>query len=106
MNAVARKALKASIAHWQRMALGKRNEDEAPSSEQCALCLTFQITTEDGPDCPGCPILQHTGLPLCHNTPYQQANNAWHDCGPDSAQFKAAAAVELDFLRSLLPKRK
>ena len=95
------KALRASIAHWRRLATGKRRENESIGWRNCALCKRFLDL-----DCVGCPVREATGQPLCQRTPYVAADYALgaSDAGFDSAAFKAAALKELKFLESLLPK--
>ena len=95
------KALKQSIAHWKRLATGKRREGERTGVHDCALCVLFFRT-----DCAGCPVAQKVNRIGCSNTPYVNANDAYYDTGLDSPEFKAAAKVELEFLQSLLPKQR
>ena len=106
MNATTLKAREASIRHWERMRdgrrriVGKRGEQEleAPFAPHCALCRRFR---EGG--CAGCPVADSTGVSHCEGTPYDEAYGAWHRNGPDSPEFRAAAAREVKFLRGLLP---
>lgn len=103
MPAATLKALKASIAHWRRMADGKAHGGEEPYGEHCALCDMF---LNEFNRCTGCPVATRTGEIDCNNTPYWKARNAWDDYGRDSKHFRAAARKELAFLKSLLPKGK
>lgn len=103
------KALKASIAHWRRLATGKRRLFERPAAEDCALCAKFcrQLVNQWGRisgTCDGCPVKNRTGRNTCLGTPYKAARNKWLIYGADSPEFKAAAKEELEFLESLLPK--
>lgn len=41
MTAIALKALKESIAHWRRLATGRRKGGEWPVESCCALCKQF-----------------------------------------------------------------
>lgn len=103
MNAQTLKALKSSIAHWKRLAAGKRRLGEGIGANSCALCRLFlglQAT------CKGCPVREHTGKGTCEGTPYWRAEKANNKYGLDSKRFKLAAAKELAFLESLLPKRR
>lgn len=103
MNAQTLKALKSSIAHWKRLAAGKRRLGEGIGANSCALCRLFlgkQIT------CRGCPVSKHTGEKTCVGTPYWRAEQAGETYGLDSERFKLEAAKELAFLESLLPKRR
>lgn len=79
-------ALRASIAHWRRLATGKRLPKEVPSAIYC-------------------PVRVATGNDFCESSPYWAAEKAAR-FGLDSKEFKAAARKELAFLRSLLPKKK
>ena len=106
MNATTRKALEASIRHWERMRDGKRrmvgprnNQGvEVPEAPDCALCRRFR-----GDDCVGCPVADSTGVTHCDNTPYDAADTAWDAYGIESRQFILAADREVEFLRGLLP---
>ena len=109
MKATTLKALKASIAHWRRMATGKRNAGETHLSSCCALCDEFYSQ----PYCNGCPVA-YAGFRYC-NANKQGEHSQWLKCdaaydgfGKDyeSPQFKAAATKQLAFLKSLLPTRK
>lgn len=101
MNAKTLKALKASIAHWTRLATGKKRPSEAPNRHGCALCLFFR---DDG--CVECPVQKRVGQPMCLATPYSHALNAFRNHGSESVQFRRAASKELAFLKSLLPKKR
>lgn len=100
MTPVAIKALKLSIAHWQRLASGKRKSSEQPDKYNCDLCREF---FEIG--CKGCPVKLKTKRSNCHETPYRKASRLFYLQGPHSPQFRAAARKELAFLKSLLPKK-
>lgn len=99
MNQKTLKALKSSIAHWERLASGKRKDGEQPTGQCCALCAQFFDN-----HCRGCPVASKTKLTACVGTPYWKASRYWNLQGPDSRQFKTAAKAELQFLKSLLPK--
>lgn len=99
-------ALKDSIAHWERKVADPENEPIGRKS--CALCIQF---IEDG--CVGCPVKSRTGRKNCEGTPYIDVSNAqWefeHGYVPLEAYiyiniFRAKCQLELDFLKSLLPK--
>lgn len=104
MTAKALKALKASIAHWRRLAEGKERKGERPGRSDCALCDAFIDRGMCG--CEGCPVAAHTTLPSCLNTPFRAAYEAWWIRGASSPRFRKAAQRELVFLESLLPKGK
>lgn len=89
-------ALDESIAHWERLATGNREEGENPSASHCALCRNHNR-------CEGCPVNEATGNHGCSLTPYFDANFACLEHGLDSPEFRAAAQKELDFLKSLRP---
>lgn len=110
MNAKTLKALRGSIAKWQRIVAGDGVDEGA---ENCALCALF-IDAE----CVGCPVSKNTGMDGCIGSPYVEFENAWivemetltdkfplfgeprRVVGP---QTMAAALREVDFLTSLLP---
>ena len=102
MNAKTLKALKDSIAHWDRMANGVSRISEEPSSRHCALCVLFI----NNPECAGCPVAKAAHISHCGNTPYFEAEHWFSQHGKRHPKFKAVALGELAFLRSLLPKRK
>lgn len=100
------RALQASIDHWQRFADGTSAPDERPYANHCALCQLFFDTTEDDGlflPCRGCPVFNATGQEECDGSPYNAARDAFAEHGKDSSEFRAAAAVELAFLKSLMP---
>lgn len=104
MTTVALKALKLSIAHWQRLASGNRKRGEKPITKNCALCALF-IEQDGDASCEGCPIFESTEERFCNGTPYRIAYRSSDDHGLDSPLFHAAARKELAFLKSLLPKK-
>jgi hypothetical protein len=93
--------LRASIAHWTRLATGKRRKNESIGAYDCALCVRFILRVDS---CVECPVFLKTGQPGCAGTPYNKARIACYMHGLDSPQFRAAAARMLAFLKSLLPK--
>jgi len=107
MNATTLKALKLSIEHWERLATGKRKRGETADGKFCALCDLFYNEHDDcrALRCAGCPVSEITGHPLCETTPYYHARNISFDHELRSDEFKNAAKLELDFLKSLLPKK-
>jgi len=99
-------ALEESIAHWERMATGNPTLGEMPTGPQCALCEEF--AEEEGPDdpdetdcCFGCPVRDRTGVAGCEKTPFEDAHWLFRCGGISDPDFKKAAAVELEFLKSL-----
>ena len=101
MNTKTLKALKQSIAHWKRLATGKREDYEDIGIHDCALC---QIFFEDG--CDGCPVMKKTGEQSCKRTPYTEAAEAEDEFSLDSTEFHAEAKRMLEFLKSLLPRKR
>lgn len=102
MNARTLKALRASIAHWRRMTVGRPREYETIGPDDCALCKLFHEKF----GCMGCPVREHTGEKNCRSTPYVRAEYIFDLHGLSSYLFRKAAQDELDFLKSLLPKRR
>lgn len=103
MTQRALRALKLSIAHWRRLATGKRRKFESTHGGDCALCVIYR---QGLVDCSGCPVMKKTGHSVCAKTPYHEANYNAITFGLDSLEFRMAARNELAFLRSLLPKKK
>ncbi len=101
MTACTIKALRASIAHWRRLASGRRKKGEEPDAGSCALCHEFNRLE----GCHGCPIREKTGENYCKGSPYNEAADEW-DKTPDSPQFRAAASRMLAFLEGLVPEGK
>lgn len=102
MNAATLDALRASIAHWERLAGGARNETIGPQG--CALCRLFYYER-----CDGCPVREATRRTLCCASPYEMAEDCFfrRDNSAEAwARWIAAAKAELDFLKNLLPKNK
>lgn len=97
------KALKLSIAHWDRLAKNKGKKGEAVGPEHCALCEMFLI----GPNyCKGCPVSEKTGRASCSEAPYPAADALWKKYElKQKPDFLAVAKLELAFLKSLLPKK-
>lgn len=105
MDKTTKNALKESVAHWKRMARGKRRELpgfngklrlEEANREFCALCHLFY---DNG--CKGCPVSERTGKDKCQDTPQVEAANAYADFGYDSPEFEEAAQKQVKFLQSL-----
>lgn len=118
MTPAALKALKESIAHWERLVKTRPanvTQDE-PYAEHCALCKWFFVSPRR---CKGCPVSEKTGQTHCIGTPYYEAERAWrwlaeNPVEPSAAasckeklqlnRWRKAARAELRFLKSLLPK--
>lgn len=98
MTKQALRALKASIARWEKAAGG--NNDDSPSSLTWPLCRLFAHKA-----CDNCPVKQHTGQPYCRDTPLPPTVDSWRSKHPGpNEQYLADAQKELEFLESLLPK--
>lgn len=101
MNSKTLTALNGSIAHWKRLATGKRTSLEGIGPDHCNLCQLFY---DDG--CLKCPVRIKTGNPYCEESPFEDADAVAALYGLDSYQFRNAARLELAFLKSLLPKQR
>lgn len=109
MDARTLKALKASIAKWQRNVAAKIPGEAKTQAQDCPLCKLF---FDD--HCKGCPVAAGTGMGCCGDSPYEPAMDAWYDWRnavweerDDEEErrlaWAEAAQAEVDFLKSLLP---
>ena len=99
MNAKTLKALKGSIAKWERIVAGT---GACHGVDNCPLCELFWDR-----GCRGCPVVQKSGYRLCIGTPFEGVGRHLSDEGfARTTSAKKAARAELAFLKSLLPKRK
>jgi hypothetical protein len=101
MDARTRKALEASIKHWEMNVAAGSTADVSVQESSCALCSEF---IDSG--CSDCPVFERSGRAFCRDTPYIQACRAlarWKSYPYERREFSLAAQAELDFLRSLLP---
>jgi hypothetical protein len=91
-------ALKGSIEKWEKIVAGT-GADYGPNN--CPLCKMFRKSRGEWWDmtCDGCPVKAHTGKDGCEDTPYDSFEGSYKD------DEEAAARAELEFLRSLLPKK-
>lgn len=124
MTQRALRALKKSIKHWTRIAEGNGEPGEGMSCADCALCCLFTPKGGTVPNCTRCPVMQRTGLAYCRATPHGEAMTAYERRlrvlvkradipeslmihrrreAMKSLSVRRAAAVELEFLKSLLP---
>ena len=106
MDSKTLKALKASIAKWERNAEATKTSDVVLGVSDCPLCNLFWKLDRDE-SCVGCPIFSQ-GHFRCGGTPYDEAelcHSQWDDDGDAESRdaFQAAAQAEVDFLKSLLP---
>jgi len=104
MTPIARTALLASIAHYERNVAhvdANRIDLVSVNGRDCALCARFYGSN----NCAGCPVFEHTKWRHCQGTPWSDAMDALEDfndgCG-DAAIVRDALVRELEFLRSLL----
>ena len=106
LDADGRKRLRASIAHWKRLATGKQRAGEEANSDHCALCARWFDDDCVTSSTDACPVYQATGRSFCHRSPFDCASRAATRHGLASPEFRAAAEVELAFLRDLLARAK
>lgn len=103
MDAKTLKALKASIAKWERNAVAELEHEYRLTTGDCPLCGLF-LRRGTPTCCGGCPVYAKTGVPYCDDTPYGEAVRAadcWED--DDGQDARGAARAEVAFLKSLLP---
>ena len=106
MDAIALKALRESIAHWERNVAAETPEDVRLGAENCACCVQFLFIPNVA--CTRCPISKKTGASFCWGTPNAAATRAFrqwdqHRTAATRDAWRSAAQAMLDFLRSLLP---
>jgi len=101
MDAETLKALRGSIAKWERVV---STGASGTSYADCALCALFWAA-----DCIGCPVSQRTGESHCDGSPFEDYMSERHELRLGSKErtsdpaVKEAAERELAFLKSLLP---
>lgn len=101
MDARTLKALKASIAKWEKNAVAEKPRQYLTGWADCPLCKLFYFS-----DCRGCPVMNATGEEACEGTPYRRAVRSlerWEDGDTGPKPAHSAASAEVDFLKSLLP---
>ena len=101
MNAKTLKATKGSIAKWEAIYAGTGVDK---GCDNCPLCHLFLY-----PDsCNRCPVFLKTRQELCLDTPYVQWRHStggeYRATAKTPAQ-KRAALAEINFLKSLLPRK-
>ncbi len=96
-----KQALKASIAHWNRLATGTTVEFETIYSDDCSLCEKFHKHVDQRAVCDGCPVKNKTGYNECRRSPWVAAKNAKLKYGMTSNEFARAAAKFRDWLKRL-----
>ena len=107
MNAETLKALKSSIAKWEKIVAGTGTDN---GSSDCPLCALFN-SSRNKVECEGCPVKERTGMRYCDGSPYYEWSNEATRLnlrGPVAASSPGllrAAKKERAFLKRLLPKR-
>jgi hypothetical protein len=106
-------ALDASIRHWEENLAAEMVGQVDISTNACALCDMFLVSHGLSRPCSRCPVYQRTGQTLCGGTPYGRAATTYKEwlwrrdnpVLPDDSRdvFRAAARLEVEFLRSLRP---
>lgn len=99
MNKVTQKALRLSIAHWERMRDGTMIKYETTEGRHCALCLEFVLGHPTKSRCSGCPVAEVTGKQDCQGSPWWNAAGCEYD---DPKRYELYDA-EVQFLKGLLP---
>lgn len=102
MDKQALKALKGSIKKW-RGVIDKSVEDKGP--DNCPLCMLFRIRNRNTM-CKGCPVAKRTHAQGCRKTPYEDLDDHYVSRCIGCPLCDYLAKKELDFLKSLLPKRR
>jgi hypothetical protein len=98
MNKKTIEALNGSISKWKKVVDGTGKEDGA---KNCPLCNMFLREFM----CDGCPVKEFTGKVGCNNTPYTEWVSVVPDRTPKTPEHYRIAQKEVDFLKSLLPKK-
>ena len=106
LDADGRKRLRASIAHWKRLATGKRHGDDDCFLASDPLCTRWMPASCATSDTDRCPVYQATEHQRCRTSPWFAAWRAYVVHGLDSPEFRRAAEAELAFLRDLLARVK
>lgn len=115
------KALKGSIRKWKEIVAGTE-EDKA--YRDCPLCQRFsgeKITCHAPDGKEACPVVKKVKNDACKDTPYQdwhshgrdkhrtsnhpEYNKKPHSVHPDCLECLKLAKAEIEFLKSLLPKK-
>lgn len=94
------KALKKSIAKWEKNAERKFTHEVRTGVSDCPLCTLFFMNS-----CKGCPVSEASGVTNCDNTPYNNVVNLKPlSSEPVRPALKDAIEREVAFLKSLLPE--
>lgn len=101
-------ALQGSITKWEGITDGTEADR---GTENCPLCALFYFSK----GCDGCPVKQKTGRSFCDGSPYEdwsnltasnfrfERENGAYKAFAATAEARAMARRELEFLQSLLP---
>lgn len=92
-------ALKGSIKKWEGILKGIRHN---LGMHDCPLCKLFNNARYS---CNGCPVKERVNRTYCEGTPYYDFMYGERKYGISSKKYKKLAQKELDFLKSLLPKK-
>ena len=117
MNKVTLTALKKSIKHWEENVAAETPDEVNLYTSACALCKVFLNWAQPAALCEGCPVMAHSGMELCIDTPWLAAERAWSRWARSRSKsarvqeklrkaWVIAATRELEFLRSLLPAKR
>lgn len=109
MNKKTLKALKQSIAKWEKNTKAETPDQYLTGYADCPLCNLYWHDV-----CNGCPISEKTKKLCCSSTPYEKCRDHWDDWDYKFARREgyakskrlaiAAAKREVKFLKSLLPE--
>jgi len=103
MNAKTLKALKGSIAKWEKIVAGTGVDR---GERNCPLCKLFNNPHSDN-RCFGCPVRERTQRRFCRRTAYTTWWKwGWEGSTAETAKQKRVATSMLRFLKSLLPRVK
>ena len=103
-------ALNSSIEHWTKIVAGDEGSEGASNCALCALFTCIKLNFEND-DYTTCPVQEYTGREGCEGTPYEYFNMVGERTNNSFAKWAKspnvvkAAQDELDFLKSLLPKK-
>ena len=107
MDAKTLRALKGSIKKWEKIVDGTGVDKRG---DNCPLCQLFCVRSTHR-WCYGCPVYETTRNSNCNETPYYAVLHSMvydKEKGgfrAKSVKSKILAQKELDFLKSLLPKK-
>jgi len=97
MDAKTLKALRKSIAKWEKNTRIRKIGNAKTDARDCPLC---ELYLDDA--CDECPVSEKTKHIGCYGTPYIVALDAY--MFDELPAFRKAAKAEVVFLKSLLPE--